>query len=603
MSSKSKQIRCTVSGCDTILTTTFNLNRHMKRLHPGLTNRDDSKLTDEESVVPKQSGASGNDTSMVRRVIAVKSTDVITTEQLITAGAEILASGPGATIDLLVKKLMSSPLGLPPDIARAAAISGRVVACGIAAMKDDAASAHKCRPNSVMSQSLQATINSWAEEPEWGYEQQRKRTRSSSNEDDQSDSDQRPSTRAGLSESSSSSDEEGGVPPRADKPVASGSAKENAEPVAAVAEHVKSAELPASQDSNNNAELETDRMTAARLQKELDEMKTTVHSLQMSMSQEKEKKKKKKKKARREEANKEKLYESGSDMSGHEQRHNLPKFVDLNDPKPRTQTDYDSEPNQRTASSAARLGGVSTATSRQPAYTEVTPRVFVYDPRRKDEWEVCPSPLTKVLLIGDSNMKLARDLPKDWEIHALCGGRFHHVTTILRQLQLSSCLRCIIVQVGINHNEDLDEIRRDEAEDMLRELRRLEVRSLYVGVSIPSGLSNESTATLEALNTDMFKYFAASYVYELDPKEVKIDPADPYGVHYTGSTVDRIIDSVVRRVAALKLLKPPEREAESRGGAERPYHAASLAHRSQSGDRYERRDDRHPMQRGYYNQY
>ena len=52
------------------------------------------------------------------------------------------------------------------------------------------------------------------------------------------------------------------------------------------------------------------------------------------------------------------------------------------------------------------------------------------DPGAKDTWVVkIAYPEARVLVLGDSNMCIAAQLPvpSDWEIHALVGAKFWHV--------------------------------------------------------------------------------------------------------------------------------------------------------------------------------
>src|SRR5206468_1576503 len=103
-----------------------------------------------------------------------------------------------------------------------------------------------------------------------------------------------------------------------------------------------------------------------------------------------------------------------------------------------------------TGSSNASPG--SNLTEGVDTYPEVG--AIIHDKDNKKEWSpLTTRPSTKVLIIADSNMKLAKTRGNDYEVHAFPEAYLSHVCKILDDSVFSESLTDIIVAVGINHRD------------------------------------------------------------------------------------------------------------------------------------------------------
>jgi len=58
---------------------------------------------------------------------------------------------------------------------------------------------------------------------------------------------------------------------------------------------------------------------------------------------------------------------------------------------------------------------------------------------------------TKTVIIADSNLQLAKNLPSNWEVHAYPGMNFKNAIAAVSSVQPPTTLENIIIAVAINH--------------------------------------------------------------------------------------------------------------------------------------------------------
>lgn len=174
--------------------------------------------------------------------------------------------------------------------------------------------------------------------------------------------------------------------------------------------------------------------------------------------------------------------------------------------------------------------------------------VTVHDREKKEQWQITLRADTDTLLIGDSNVRDARNFPTSWQVHSLPGARFAHVNAVLRKLTPTQQLRHVIIQVGINHRAHPASVYTPEVEEMLNLLTGLEVYGFFVGVSTATSLLQCERDNIDALNEMMESAFTELFVKPLPSDQVGIKRHDSYGIHYDISTVDKVIRSISEHV-------------------------------------------------------
>jgi hypothetical protein len=169
-------------------------------------------------------------------------------------------------------------------------------------------------------------------------------------------------------------------------------------------------------------------------------------------------------------------------------------------------------------------------------------RRFVYDNKKKTEWELNIHKQPTTLILGDSNMKLARNIPDDWEIHAYPGAYLSHAAILLQTKDLPESIKNIVVAVGVNNRSWKYTVSTKP--DLTRvgtRAKALGGRVHFLGIST-SGLPSFQDTNIKQLNTDARSSFGRNYIHPLPTEQVIIAPSDP--IHHDQSTVDRIIDSI-----------------------------------------------------------
>jgi hypothetical protein len=173
-------------------------------------------------------------------------------------------------------------------------------------------------------------------------------------------------------------------------------------------------------------------------------------------------------------------------------------------------------------------------------------RRFIYDSKKKNAWELKIHKQPTTLILGDSNMRLARNIPDDWEIHAYPGAYLKHAANLLQPNKqpnkLPDSIKNIVVAVGVNNRSWV--YARSTKPDLTRvgtRAKALGGRVHFLGIST-SGLSSDEDANIKQLNTDARSSFGRNFIHPLPTEQVIIAPSDP--IHHDQSTVDRIIDSI-----------------------------------------------------------
>lgn len=196
----------------------------------------------------------------------------------------------------------------------------------------------------------------------------------------------------------------------------------------------------------------------------------------------------------------------------------------------------------------------ATATKPQPKRHKVEHSQIIHR-GPKCEWKIARSVQQNAVLLGDSNLKLARSAP-GLDINSLPGANLNHVVQVLTNWRPTDerDKLFVVIQAGINHREDT----KENIDELIKKLHKLKedtssyIRLYVLGVSIPPGLPREQAETLSFLNQRMFDLVGGlQFIEGLDTGDVNILADDFSGIHYDQATVDSIVDIVLRHLYPL----------------------------------------------------
>jgi hypothetical protein len=171
---------------------------------------------------------------------------------------------------------------------------------------------------------------------------------------------------------------------------------------------------------------------------------------------------------------------------------------------------------------------------------------------KKHEWHIEAKKETNTILIGDSNLKAISAIPKDWEVHCLPGAHIEHVTGVLSRFEGNIKPVNIIVHIGINHRTNVDSATDEELKDMMAEVdSNLAIEHFFIaGISKSTTLSSKEASNVNTLNEKLKQIISVSnFIPPLSDSEVEIVSTDPYGIHYTVDTADKIMKTIEEQVS------------------------------------------------------
>jgi hypothetical protein len=172
----------------------------------------------------------------------------------------------------------------------------------------------------------------------------------------------------------------------------------------------------------------------------------------------------------------------------------------------------------------------------------------IYDKNMKLGWKINKiNANTKVLVITDSQLKQATDIPDTWEVHAFPGAYLTHASSIIEKLKSINLykLEHIVTHVGVNNrNWTYRGSAQGDLNKLLRNLENAGVQGHFCGVSIPDHLVEKEKDTLTEINKHAKNKLTQGYIEPLPTDQVRIDPCDPHKIHYDTKTVDLIFDNI-----------------------------------------------------------
>lgn len=164
----------------------------------------------------------------------------------------------------------------------------------------------------------------------------------------------------------------------------------------------------------------------------------------------------------------------------------------------------------------------------------------------KSSWQVTTKPTTRLLIIGDSNLKLAKTRDSHVEIHSFSGARLSHINDILSMSTLGDSVKDIVVATGINNrtgdnNFPLDFKKMKEITSKMKQTVH------FVGVSQKLSEAKEID-NIRRLNKEAYDTFGDRYITPLAPGYIDIIRTDHFRIHHEVGTVNRILDSIFKHI-------------------------------------------------------
>ena len=172
--------------------------------------------------------------------------------------------------------------------------------------------------------------------------------------------------------------------------------------------------------------------------------------------------------------------------------------------------------------------------------------VIVFTGGDKNDWKIVPDRRTKVLVVGDSNLRKVTPIPSGWEVHCLPGGKLQHMNAALKDLLLrcSTELAVVYVQAGINHRDQQPDEYRRHLEQLMMLNCQTSVEIAFVGVPKSRSLTPTQRENIDALNDLTSHAFADQFVQPIPEDQVEILQTDTQKIHHTAYTTGRIMSSI-----------------------------------------------------------
>ena len=168
---------------------------------------------------------------------------------------------------------------------------------------------------------------------------------------------------------------------------------------------------------------------------------------------------------------------------------------------------------------------------------------FKHVEKNKNAWQISiVKKNTNTVVIADSNLKLYRNIPQDWEIHVFPGAKFHHITNIIKTMPSDTNIKNVIVHVGINHRAEPWEFTIHNLNRLINLTKRKTYATHFVGISIPNTKRpNKEITQMNRINNHLQTTVGTKhYITPLDTKQVCVSPSDTSLIHYNQTTVDKI---------------------------------------------------------------
>lgn len=170
--------------------------------------------------------------------------------------------------------------------------------------------------------------------------------------------------------------------------------------------------------------------------------------------------------------------------------------------------------------------------------------------RDKKTWQI-PNTNSKVLILGDSNIAKAKNLPqagKSVELHSFPGAKICHFIKMANEHRTTQgSPEVIILSVGINNRDNSTSTHKAQIKSLLQGYsKKFPSSQIYFPqINVPSGLTRAQKRSLEALNSsanELLRTFTNCHsISKLPDQAFEISRTDPYKIHWTTQTANNFM--------------------------------------------------------------
>ena len=189
---------------------------------------------------------------------------------------------------------------------------------------------------------------------------------------------------------------------------------------------------------------------------------------------------------------------------------------------------------------------VPIATETQSTWTmggqsqDIKLQVTVHTPP-KDKWSLATDKNKAVVLVGDSQLRVATEFPSQWDVHCFPGMALIDCYTLLRTaVGLRNSKQTLVLLIGINNRNRAEHTNAAELSKLLNALRNLNLQFYIAGVS-HGELTLQETRALETLN-ELIQHSVKTqeYIHPLNTSLMQTS----HDTHLTRESVNRILASI-----------------------------------------------------------
>ena len=153
-------------------------------------------------------------------------------------------------------------------------------------------------------------------------------------------------------------------------------------------------------------------------------------------------------------------------------------------------------------------------------------------------------------MVGDSNLRLCREVPFGWQIECIPGIHLSQLKNILHHTdRTSKCLKNIVIQAGINDRFS----SRPDVESCIDAAKQPGVTIHYQGISMSrecaTKLGSITSSNIYTINKSAKKHIGKFYINPLPP--MYVTTTEPGGIHYSLNTCRDIIEGMVTAIDTL----------------------------------------------------
>ena len=163
----------------------------------------------------------------------------------------------------------------------------------------------------------------------------------------------------------------------------------------------------------------------------------------------------------------------------------------------------------------------------------------------------------KTLILGDSNLsRISKSRVQHLDIRSYPGAKLQHITSLLQKASKTSPKpETVIISVGINDRDN------NPKATSFPEFQRLAKQAKYTFPSSklwfvptqfkPQHLNQKQIANLKTLNEKIQESELLDIIPWIEDSSFKIDPCDPYQIHWTTQTANNLLDHWLNHVGFL----------------------------------------------------